>query len=522
MPVDTTHAGYDHYLPSWKRAREAIEGEEAVKLAGETYLPRLEGQTDAEYLAYVGRASFFNAVGRTLDGFAGMIFRRDPRLKLPEGDGLPGVGFGKLLRDADLLGTNLLDYARSVTTEVLAVGRAGTLVEWSDEEARPFFVRYRPEDILNWKMQRVGGEPQLVLVVLAELAEGEGEGLDVFEDARVPQIRVLRLVPGQGYHVELWRKVPKGQKGAAAVEPGMGVVDSPGVVVQSERSSGPVFLPGTGDAAAQGEWTQLRTLQPKRRGERLMRIPFVFHGPEHSRPDPQKLPMQDIIAKNFTHYRVDADYHHGMHFSALPTAWVAGFDKAAVLKLGSTVAWVTENADAKAEFLEFRGQGLATLERAMDRDERLMAVLGSRMIETPKRVSESAEALALRKAGESSVVANIASSVSQSLTLALRWAYWWLSSEAQVGDVPVETVSLALNRDYDVAGLSAEELTALVAAWQTGLMSHDSALNRLREGEILPEGRTNEEERELIAAQPPPMLRGSALDGDGDGLAGEE
>ena len=29
----------------------------------------------------------------------------------------------------------------------------------------------------------------------------------------------------------------------------------------------------------------------------------------------------------FDHYRLDADYKHGVHFTALPTAWVAGFEK---------------------------------------------------------------------------------------------------------------------------------------------------------------------------------------------------
>ena len=43
--------------------------------------------------------------------------------------------------------------------------------------------------------------------------------------------------------------------------------------------------------------------------------------------------------------------------------------------------------DARARRLVFwnlHGQGLTTFERAMDRDERLMAVLGSRMLEAQK------------------------------------------------------------------------------------------------------------------------------------------
>ncbi len=52
---------------------------------------------------------------------------------------------------------------------------------------------------------------------------------------------------------------------------------------------------------------------------------------------------------------------------------------------------------AAAGFLEYTGQGSTTLERAMDRDERLMAILGARLLETQKRVGETSEAIELRK-----------------------------------------------------------------------------------------------------------------------------
>ena len=43
---------------------------------------------------------------------------------------------------------------------------------------------------------------------------------------------------------------------------------------------------------------------------------------------------------------------------------------------------VTEQTGATAGFLEFMGHGLNTFEKAMDCDERLMAVLGSRLLES--------------------------------------------------------------------------------------------------------------------------------------------
>ena len=110
-----------------------------------------------------------------------------------------------------------------------------------------------------------------------------------------------------------------------------------------------------------------------------------------------KIPLADIIAVNLDHYRLNADYKHGMHFTALPTAWVSGFDKNSSLRIGSSTAWVAETPGATAGYLEFHGQGLSTFERAMDRDEQLMAVLGTRMLESRKRVGETAAAIELRQ-----------------------------------------------------------------------------------------------------------------------------
>jgi hypothetical protein len=155
-------------------------------------------------------------------------------------------------------------------------------------------------------------------------------------------------------------------------------------------------------AQARRHWKLVETRSPRRRGQPLPALPFVFHGPRHSRPAVDKLPLADIIAVNLDHYRLDADYKHGIHFTALPTAWVSGFDKNASLRIGSSTAWVTETAGATAGFLEFTGQGLTTFERAMDRDERLMAVLGSRLLAEQKKVGETAETIELRQSGENS------------------------------------------------------------------------------------------------------------------------
>jgi hypothetical protein len=170
-----------------------LAGEDAVKSAGEKYLPRLDSHSDEEFLAYRKRASFFNATARSAEGFVGLIFRRPPFIKVPEvqsprskvqsdlagrasypdgatrrsGDTAPYLSHGiakalaEFVNDADMQGTTLSGYAKNVVSEVVGVGRARTATtrsgcgldavsQWGREPAQNFV----------FGIFRVEGDPQ--------------------------------------------------------------------------------------------------------------------------------------------------------------------------------------------------------------------------------------------------------------------------------------------------------------------------------------------------------------------------
>jgi hypothetical protein len=335
MPVQSTHLDYDANLPVWLRVRDVLAGDDAIKAAGEKYVPRLQDQTDDEFTAYVQRSSFFNATARTVSGYLGLIFRRDPVLVLPDPSNSLHPILKTFVNDVDLRGTTLDAYARHTVSEVICLGRSGTLIDWQEDEARSYVNHYAAESILNWRETRINGRMRLALVVLAEKAEGrmQNEEGDEFTHDEVEQLRVLRLIPSHAsspspenptvkleqrarhtYTVELWQRRATG-KGRKA------------------------------------EWTLVRSTVPTRRGQPLDAIPFVFHGPTHSRAEVEKPPINDLVAANLDHYRVNTDYRHGMHFTALPTAFVSGFEKGVELRIGSTTAWTTETVGATAGFL---------------------------------------------------------------------------------------------------------------------------------------------------------------------------
>jgi hypothetical protein len=549
MPVNHTHPEYLAFAPDWSRARDVLAGEDAVKAAGERYLPRIESQNDSEYVAYRQRASFFNATARTAEGYVGLIFRRPPFVKSPEAktkgteQGRGGTrpyqtsgvarALARFLEDADLLGTSLAGYAKSLVTEIIGVGRAGSLVDWeNDFEQRAFVSLYSAEQIINWRVERVNGRTIPTLIVLSETARRRvnGSTADDFVDDTVEQIRVLKLVePGrEAFHrlplsspsvgKDAFHRVPLISPSSAKDKPraeGGNVGDAvervpPGgrelacvVELWQPKPRGRNQSQTTKPQTPATEWHLVETRVPLRLGKPLPLIPFVFHGPRHSRPEVDKLPLNDIIAVNLDHYRLDADYKHGLHFTALPTAWVSGFDKSTNLRIGSSTAWIAEVPGATAGFLEFTGQGLTSFERAMDRDERLMAVLGSRLLEDQKKVGETAQAIELRQSGENSVLSSIAASASESLTQVLRWIYWWNSTEDAPDAVTDNQVLVKLNTDFSLQGMTSQELQAVVNAWQANAISRDTMLELFRRGEILPDGRTNEDERAMLARDQP-------------------
>jgi hypothetical protein len=332
--------------------------------------------------------------------------------------------------DCDLWGMDLVRYARRVVGEVLSVGRCGSLVSWDNDAAQPSVSLWSAENIINWKAQRVGQR-----VVLVEL---------VLRDAG--RVRVLKLVESCCVQ-EVW--------------------------YQSD-----------------GAWVLSERVTLRRDGAPLPFIPFVFHGPRNSRPEPDRLPLADIIAANLDHYRLDADFKHGLHFAALPTAWVCGFDTAKPLRIGSSAAWMSEVADASAGFLEFSGAGLAHIGKALERVERRMALLGARMLEA----SGSDDEPNAGPRGELCGLGNVVASLNQSLTRVLQLAHWWVLPDA----ASAEAIGLAMNTDLSARAISGEGLTAVVAAWRAGAISRESMLEVLKRGEILPEGRTVAQERALI------------------------
>jgi len=464
MPVETPHPSYNDSVNKWNRCRHTANGSDAVKDSKTLYLPMLEKQDVLEYDAYRMRAMFFGATGRTVQGLLGAVFRKDFNIQYPE-------YLINQLESITPTSMELKDFARKVVYEQLVVGRVGILVDADKENSDVINASiYTAENIVNWKTKRSNGKESLTLVVLRETYEGKTN--DVYESKQKEQYRVLSFGltekgESSAYMQTVWRKREGGESNNAS-----------SFMMVSEE-----------------------TVVPRIRGVAMDHIPFYFINAESLSSAVVKPPLLDLVDVNLSHYRTSADLEHGAHYTALPTAWLAGFttDGSKEFRIGSATAWVSEEIGATAGFLEFKGQGLESLRNLKKDKEQLMAVLGARMLEEQKKAVEAADTHRLRQSGESGALTTIADTASEGIENVLQMiARWSGASEAQI-----EAIKFDLNTDFASARMTPQELTSLMQAWQGGAMSQDTFLHNLKQGEILPDGRTIEEEKDLIAVEAP-------------------
>lgn len=454
MPIDSKGEVYKNREDEWRMLDTVMAGEQAVKLAGEIYLPKLSGQDDTEYKKYKSRGTFYNATSRTSTGFHGAIMRKKPTV-----EGIPD-NFDPYLKSFTKDGKSFNVFVSLLVKDVIDLGFCGAMADMlMGASPKPYVSLYHPLDIINTAVDIVDGREKLVWITLAEVAY-EKKADDPYEFNIIDLVREYLLIDGQVV-VRLWKKDQE---------------DDSWYRVQMLNSAGEL----------------VDELYPVRVGGKgLDEIPFVFFGAVSNSRIPPKPPLLDVANLNIKHWQLNVDYYHGLHFCALPTPWLAGFPKDTVVYIGPEKALVTTDADAKCGYLEFTGQGLRAVKDALNDLEKNMAVVGSRVLEEQKRQTEAAETARLRSSGDTATLSTIVSSVEEGTKQLLKYFGYWLGT-------PVENPVVKLNTDFVSAKLGSDEVIALLHAIQAGVISQDSFLYQLKQGEILPPDRTIEEEKALI------------------------
>lgn len=460
--VRTTHPEYDLMTRTWSKLRAVYAGREALMAGRTRYLPQPTKMSDARYGEYLCRPKWFGATRRTTQAFEGLAFRQPLSLAVPK----------SMEQQTDLItstGVSLTGLARLTFRETLLMGRYGVLVDLDASGARPFWAGYPAEQILNWSAGVIDGQKRLTQVVLQETEWTPMP--DGFGQESHDRVRVLQLVDG-------------------------------------------IYTQTVYDVTTTGAIVTVNDVVAQRQTQPLDFIPFVFFGVNDLEPSIELSALNDLADTNLAYWRHSADYEWSLHLSASPTPWITGHDAeldkgpdgkpVTELVLGSDMAIVLREPEAKVGMLEFQGHGLEPLRTALTDDKLEMASLGARLLEGQPETNETLGAFRMRQAGDTSVIAALAQTLSTGLTRLLQYHAFWFGAAQTPQD---SKIRCAVPTNFSTARVDAPTLTALMAALQAGHISFETWYYQLQQGEIAEPGVDVDEERSRIEAQTPAMVR---------------
>lgn len=425
----------------WNVARALLGGTQAMRAAGEKYLPMWPAEDRRSWEARRDAAVLFPAFSRTITTLSAKPFSRPVTVKT-------SARIESWLEDVDLQGRNLDAFAGSQLETALGYGLSGILVEFpravgvrtqAQEAAaglRPYWIQIQPWQMLGWRVERVVGSWRLAMLRFMECVE-EPDG--PWGATMVDQVRVL--TPGKW---QTWRKDAKG-------------------VWQ-------LFEDGT---------TTLRE------------VPFVPVYGQRTGFMSGVSPLLELAHLNIKHWQSQSDQDTILHVARVPILSLIGVDAALELTVGSSAAMRLPQG-AKAEYVEHSGAAIAAGRTSLEDLKEEMRQAGAELLVLQPKVTatqvDSEDSVGLcalqRIAGE------LEDAIDQALALTARWV-----GEPDGGEV-------TLFKDYGARTMAEAATQIVLTAADAGVISDATARDELRRRGVLSPDVDEAEELTRLAAQP--------------------
>lgn len=458
--VKTVHREYRAYFPKWEKVRHAIAGDlkRYLRNVGKNESGKAYGELRQR--EYEEGAICYNFTKRTLSGMVGSVMRKDPEQTIPK-------ELEYLKDNCDGSGVGLWQHAQDTLMEVDSIGRGGLLVdapptgaatmaEQNEGLLNPVIVFYTAENIINWRLTRVGSVNRVSLIVLREVWEYSSAG-DEFDIQYGEQYRVLDIDSNNNYRQRLYKFKAEG-----------------------------------------GDAEPVETIYPQLGDNLKGVIPFTFIGAtnnDHTPDDPPMLPLAEL---NIGHFRNSADNEESSFVVGQPTLFISPGENFSLkefrednpngVKMGSRTGY-NIGAGGTAQLIQAQENNLAK-QNMLDKEQQAVQI-GAQLI-TPT-VQVTAEAARIQRGADTSVMATIARNVSQAYTSALKWV-------ADMLNVDGSEIEFKLNMEFFLKSMTAQDRAAWIADINAGLLPATAYYEALREAGVT--NWTNEQIQDAIADQP--------------------
>lgn len=416
---------------AWDLSDVLLGGTDAMRSAGQAYLPKWPAEDEKSYEERLKTAVLFPAYQRTVATLTGKPFSKPVTIGEDVPEELKGY-----CENIDLEGRNLHTFASDVLERALGLGMSFVLVDFpvrpdgvrtqADEQKaglRPYAVHIHPRQVLGWKQRKHGGQWSLAQFRFMEAIE-EDDG--AYAAREVEQVRVLE--PGK------WQTHRKNDKGEW--------------VLHEEGTTTLKYIPL---AVAYGQRTGFMSARP---------------------------PLLEMAHLNVAHWQSASDQQTILHVARVPILTVTGAQDT-IGKNGDVIPWqfqvgasaaVKLPTGAEMKFVEHEGKAIeAGAKDLKDLEERMrqagaeLLVIDNKLTATQVSAENAVGMCALQRIGES---------VEDALDQVLQFMADWIK-EPQGGHVE-------LFDDYAASSLS-DAATQMIKDWvAAGLLSKEAAFKELQ------------------------------------------
>ena len=417
--VASPNAAYQRMAQFWDLIADLKEGTYKIRSKHRKYLPQLEREVDDSYDRRLARSTVVPYLQRIEKMLSGMLVRKPVRL-----DNVSDL-IREQLFDVDLENNDLNVWLYQTARTVISFGHVGVLVDApkEGEKARPYWVTYKPEDILGWRTEIIEGARELTQVRLLErVIEADGK----YGEKTITQIRVLE----RGRY-EIHRKDDK-------------------------RGEYKLFDEGE------------MSLKDK--------IPFAVAYSNRVGYFESRSPLYDIAELNLKHYQIQSDLDNILHISSVPLLAVFGYPNADEITTGPSEA-LSLPPESRMEYISPSGDSYDSQFKRLDDIKEQINTLSLAAVLGQKLVGETAEAKRIDRSQNDSTMMVVAQQMQDLIDNCLKFHSEYLN-EPNAG-------SSFVNRDFVSTRLEPQEIQSLLALFTSGTISQETLLNQLSAGEIL-------------------------------------
>ena len=325
--VASTSNVYDVMAETWKLPLTLMGGEQAMKGAGQTYLPREPMETEAQYINRLSRSTLKNYFAWAVENHTGRVFKKP----IVFSDDTNETIF-KYNDNLDLMSNDADTFYKEVFRDMLIKGISYVYVDYprSEEDMsladeleggyRPYCVHIKAEQVINAVSAMVNSRRVLVRAhILETIAVPDGS----WGSRNINQIRVL--YPGRW---ELYR-----------------------LGTSSGSESWQLFDSGNTSL----DYIPLIPLYGRK---------FAFFGGYS--------PLQNLANLNRAHWQSLSDQMNITHVARVPILFGTGFDEGDTLTIGSKSA-VMGPQESELKFVEHTGKAIeAGMNELKDLEDRMM------------------------------------------------------------------------------------------------------------------------------------------------------